>query len=149
MSMNAMKQARKGFTLIELLVVIAIIGILATIILVSLGTARRRARDARRISDVRQIALALQLFREDNTAYPQSAYAATGSLVPTYVRAVPIDPNGGNYLYGVDSATSAQNYVLGATLEVTTSSVLTDPADVDGTVYTINCGDPVYCIQSQ
>lgn len=147
--MNAMKQARKGFTLIELLVVIAIIGILATIILVSLGTARRRARDARRISDVRQIALALQLFREDNTAYPQNAYAATGSLTPTYVRAVPIDPNGGNYLYGVDSTTSAQNYVLGATLEVTTSSVLTDPADVDGTVYTINCADPVYCIQSQ
>jgi type II secretion system protein G len=144
-----MKRVSKGFTLVELLVVIAIIGILATIILVSLGTARRRARDARRISDIRQIALALQLFREDNTAYPQNAYAATGSLIPTYVRAVPTDPNGGNYLYGVDNATSAQNYVLGATLEVGTSQVLTDPNDIDGTVYVINCADPVYCIQSQ
>lgn len=147
--MKDAKRSTKGFTLIELLVVIAIIGILATIIMVSLGTARRRARDARRISDIRQVALALQLFREDNTAYPQNAYAATGSLTPTYMTNVPADPNGGNYLYGVDSTVNAQNYVLGATLEVTTSQILSDPTDVDGTVHTINCADPVYCIQSQ
>ena len=53
-----------GFTLIELLVVITIIGILASMILASLVSTKRGARDVRRISDVKQIGLALQIYLE-------------------------------------------------------------------------------------
>ncbi len=57
---------RRGFTLIELLVVIAIIGILASIVLVSLGQARAKARDSIRVQNLKQVALALEMYALEN-----------------------------------------------------------------------------------
>ncbi|MBI4086602.1 prepilin-type N-terminal cleavage/methylation domain-containing protein [Candidatus Kaiserbacteria bacterium] len=62
-------EERSGFTLIELLVVISIIGLLASIVMASLNSARVKARDARRKSDLREIALALELFYDANGSY--------------------------------------------------------------------------------
>ncbi len=59
-----------GFTLIELLVVIAIIGILASIVLTSLAGARGKGRDAKRQSDMQEIAKALELYYSNHGAYP-------------------------------------------------------------------------------
>lgn len=50
-----------GFTLIELLVVIAIIGLLSVIAVISLNSARAKARDARRVSDVKQLSKLLEM----------------------------------------------------------------------------------------
>lgn len=63
---------QKGFTLIELLVVIAILGILSTLAVVSLQNAREKGRDAKRISDIRQIQTALELYMNDSTGYPET-----------------------------------------------------------------------------
>src|SRR5579863_3819445 len=63
-----MKKFTRGFTLIELLVVIAIIGILASIVLVSLNGARKKGADARIISDVQEARTALE------TGYNGSGY---------------------------------------------------------------------------
>ncbi|GEM_PF-1539383 len=67
--------ASYGFTLIELLVVIAIIGVLASVVLASLNSARAKARNARERSDVNQITLALELARDNSSSdhYPLSA----------------------------------------------------------------------------
>ncbi len=61
---------KKGFTLIELMVVVAIMGLLAALAVISLNNARQRARDARRISDVKQVQTALELYYLDNQEYP-------------------------------------------------------------------------------
>jgi len=63
------KMKRKGFTLIELLVVIAIIGLLSTLAVVSLNSARGKARDAQRVSDIKQISTALEIFNASEDTY--------------------------------------------------------------------------------
>jgi prepilin-type N-terminal cleavage/methylation domain-containing protein len=59
-----------GFTLIELLIVIAIIGILSSVIVVSLSDARVKAQDAKKLLLVNQLSRALELYYDDNNHYP-------------------------------------------------------------------------------
>lgn len=70
-----MIKKQKGFTLIELLVVIAIIGLLSTLAVVALNSARSKARDAKRVSDIKQIQTSLELYYADNSGYPYNATA--------------------------------------------------------------------------
>ena len=109
-----MKKNKKGFTLIELLVVIAIIGLLATLSVIALNTARVKARDARRVSDIKQIQTALEMYFDTNNAYP----AAVSGKVPTstYISSVPTNPQ------PVDtgcSATAGNNYIYNSAGGVT------------------------------
>lgn len=75
-----MSLTRRGFTLIELLVVIAIIGILAAMILSSLGSARSKARDASRKNDLSQIRGALEQYALDNGGIYPEPNGSTGDL---------------------------------------------------------------------
>ena len=68
-----MSKQDRGFTLIELLVVIAIISILASVVLVSLNSARAKARDAERILEIKQLMTALELYYDLNDHYPISS----------------------------------------------------------------------------
>jgi general secretion pathway protein G len=89
---------QRGFTLIELLVVIAIIGLLSTLAVVALNNARQKSRDARRISDVKQIQTALELYFNDANSYPAGVTA--GSAISfggvTYMNAAPANPTPNN-----------------------------------------------------
>lgn len=116
MHMNRRSLAR-GFTLIELLVVIAIIGILSSVVVASLNSARKKARDARRVADVKQLQLALELYFDSSTGsgkYPANLNALAGNFIPK----VPKDPDGvTDYKYA--PLASCISYHLGTTLEDT------------------------------
>jgi prepilin-type N-terminal cleavage/methylation domain-containing protein len=101
------KNLSRGFTLIELLVVIAIIGILSSVVLASLNSARQKGRDARRISDLKQIQLALELNYDQDQSYP----LATSTLVTNnFISTFPSDPGAGEYDYqGIESDGTACN----------------------------------------
>jgi len=66
------KNLQKGFTLLELLVVIAIIGLLASVMMVQFPGAMKKARDARRLEDIRAILTALRLYYITKEQYPGS-----------------------------------------------------------------------------
>ena len=70
--MKNTRNHKKGFTLIELLVVVAIMGMLAALAIVGLNNARKKARDTRRISDIKQIQTALELYFLDQAEYPNT-----------------------------------------------------------------------------
>lgn len=85
---------QKGFTLIELLVVIAIIGLLSTLAVVALNNARMKARDAKRISDIKQIQTAVELYYNDASAYPATVIGGSPIVNAgvTYMSSVPTNP---------------------------------------------------------
>lgn len=129
-----------GFTLIELLVVIAIIGILSSVVLASLNSARKKGRDARRIADIKQLQLALELYYDANSQYPSSTTAA--ALVDTgYIATLPADPQTGlPYTYAALGSSACTSYHLGANLETIDHTAL--DGDNDAAAGTACSGSP-------
>jgi len=123
-----MKNNKKGFTLIELLVVIAIIGLLSTLSVVALNSARARSRDARRVSDVKQIQTALEMHFNALNAYPvlatEGLLTSIGTTTNLFMAAVPTAPlpidgtcgTNNAYMYqSANGSTYTLKYCLGAT----------------------------------
>lgn len=120
---------KKGFTLIELLVVIAILGLLAVGLLATINPFQqfKKADDARRISDIEQIQRALELYYQDNNAYPASSSnfqidvnnqpVSWGTTWLPYISTLPKDPTSSNTYVYFSPAGNGQTYYLYANLE--------------------------------
>ena len=125
-----MQKNKAGFTLIELLVVIAIIGLLSTLSILALNTARARARDTKRVADVKQIQTALEMAFNDMGVYPLTASVTAGGAIKNtagtvFLSMVPTPPTPSNdgscttpapaYTYTSAAGTTYTiNYCLGA-----------------------------------
>jgi prepilin-type N-terminal cleavage/methylation domain-containing protein len=71
---------RNGFTLIELLVVVAIIGLLATVAVIAFSGVSKKARDAKRLADMKQIRDAIEMYRQEYGAFPPNTDTDAGGL---------------------------------------------------------------------
>jgi len=130
---------KKAFTLVELLVVIAIIGILSTLSVVALNSARAKARDARRLSDIKQIRTALDMYYDSAGTYPTSlipgSHLSYNGL--DFLAKVPDDPlSSQHYIY--TQTENGQNYTIDFTLE--TKSAGYEPGNYQATPYAIVAG---------
>ncbi len=121
-----MKKAMSGFTIVELVIVIAVIGILASIATVSYSGVQQKARNASRISDLKNMQDALEIYQSKNGVYPTtngawrglcSSFGSTTSYIPDtgivqnyFDGKLPIDPRWKSpsdnkcYLYRSDAA---------------------------------------------
>jgi prepilin-type N-terminal cleavage/methylation domain-containing protein len=111
MPINSMNMKQKGFTLVELMVTVSIIAILSSIIYASFDQARAQARDKARLSSLKEVQLALEVYRAQNGSYPiagcgAASFAGPGpgsagfsqcgdyivGLVPDFIDRLPVDP---------------------------------------------------------
>lgn len=143
-------QGKRGFTLIELLVVIAIIGLLASVVLVSLNGARTKARDTKKKADLKQISTGLQLFYDKNGRMPANNWCSPGVycagagnwgacdgasaggyeasmqevVVAGFMASVPKSPKGGEYCFFNYGAGNFYGAMIVTTLETITDTVV-------------------------
>ncbi len=154
-------KTKRAFTLIELLVVIAIIGVLATISVIALQNARAKARDVRRVADVKQMQTALELFFNDMGRYPTideinngSIYSISSYGTTTYMAAIPVapatpdgscDPNQNQFYY--NSFLNGSSYSIGYCLGNTVGALAagTKCATPSG-VSDADCSNLGYCL---
>lgn len=149
-----MRQTARGFTLVELLVVVAIIAVLASSVLAAVGSARAKARDAKRIAEIKEIKNALNLYHDSNFSYPSTtpegfsgedaaiqflASPESGGFLP----AVPEIPGVAvSFFYRgikedgsecVNSTDICTKFVLGTTLESSNATLESDSDTAVGT----------------
>ncbi|MEY2664901.1 MAG: hypothetical protein RLZZ480_6 [Candidatus Parcubacteria bacterium] len=144
-------EKKKGFTLVEMVVVITIIGILASILFASFSQSRKISRDKIRKADLKQLQLAIELYKSQNGRYPAGCSADTwvgpgpvsasgftqcdsnwiSGVTPDYIQELPRDPNqesdsNKGFYYKTNSTGSMYKLMVYQTVESLTLSSYSD-----------------------
>lgn len=135
------KNKNKAFTVIELIVVIAVIAVLSTIVLVNVNKFVAKARDAKRLQDIKTIQSAIIMYYGKYGSYPNinqaqsnsSSWATLQSALGEWLVVLPVDPtNSGYFRYMYDGGAVGEEYGLMCDLESPNNFSL---ADNDGGDY--------------
>lgn len=159
---------KKGFTLIELLVVIAIIGVLSSIVMSSISSARKKARDNQRISNFREFRTALDMYYTSHGSYPptppctipscswedhKNIFNAIGAVLVSegLISSIPKDPNDpASFYMAYDYGHGSEaGYIIVATLESIKATTVPPygscrPFDINWCSYTT--ASTYYCV---
>jgi len=146
------------------MVVVTIIVLLTGIVMSNFGQAKAKSRDSKRVSDLAQLQLAMELFFDrcnqypikDNTNPPDNPIppmpkldytCGSGITLGSFISKIPVPPTAGDYTYGVNDPTTPTDYVLRAKLEVG-GSILAD--EINGpSVHGVDCENSpnfYYCV---
>jgi prepilin-type N-terminal cleavage/methylation domain-containing protein len=142
MVIGGLQIKERGFTLIELMVVTSIIGILAAVLFASFDDARKLSRDKVRMSELKELQLAVELYKAQNGMYPTGCSGTTDqwtgegaqsgfgiacatyidSLTPDYLPELPSDPNmetddGKGFVYRTNAARTAYKIMVRNSVE--------------------------------
>lgn len=148
--------------MIELLVVIAILGLLAATILTSMNNARTNARNIQRVTSLKQLETALELYFTEFRNYPMATticntpsttddsehYGLQRLVNRGAISQISRDPQGACYIYATANTSAPQDFHLGATLEDKNNTALggdSDKTDPAGTINQFN-GTGVGCL---
>lgn len=151
--MSLVGQQRQGFTIIELMVVVTIIGILSAVLLSSFDQSRKQSRDKIRKAELKELQLAVELYKAQFGTYPARGCGETDSsvwtgpgtqpgwatactnyidgLVPDFSPSLPEDPNqesqsGKGFVYLTDSTRSSYKIMVYDSVEAHTITSFTD-----------------------
>lgn len=136
MNLNKITKNTKAFTLIELMVVLAIAGTLTAIVITSAAVSKASARDLKRVSDIKEIQLALAIYYDVNKLYPNHSaptYDAPLLVGGGYISSWPVDPSPtGKYVYQAEA--QRKHYCIGVLLESKDPSTIEDHVPGNGCV---------------
>lgn len=131
------KKTHTGFTLVELMITVGIIAVLTAIVMTNFANAKAKARDGKRVSDINQLQVSLELFFDRCGRYPIVASelpsltdtgngCPTGITLGTFLSKLPTAPSPGSYVYRVNDTTTPTDYTLQATLEAYNQALVDD-----------------------
>ena len=125
MKNHSIVNQKRGFTIVELLIVVIVIGVLAGIVLNTIGASQRKARDTQRTTDLQAVYKSLELYYQENDGYPLAAdfdIDIFNGLNPDSIadpRGVQINTTASDYSYTPTDCDSddCRKYSLAAELE--------------------------------